>query len=91
MNIEKIADFVSKNSTGKDKFIKIDFKNRAAVYAHFLTESNDFQDLSAKNFWRVVTDKQFDDYSVSKSLNFARIFHGSDFTKLSMKNTEVKG
>jgi len=91
MNIEKIADFVSKNSTGKDKYIRIDFKNRAAVYAHFLTESNDYKDLSAKNFWRVVTDKQFADYEVSKSLNFARIFHGSDFTKLTLKHNEVKG
>jgi hypothetical protein len=91
MNIEKIADFVSKNATGKDRFIRIDFKNRAAVYAHFITESRDYQDLSSKNFWRVVTDKQFESYAQSKSLNFARIYHGSDFTKLSMKSVEVKG
>lgn len=88
MNSEQIQDFLTNKVTGKNKYVKIDFKTRHSVYGLFITETKDYKDLSSKNFWRIVTRKHFDEYSKSRSLDFSRIFNGSEFTKLSLLTEE---
>jgi len=84
MNTEQIQGFLSTKATGKNKYVKIDFKTRQSVYGMFVTETHDYKDLSSKNFWRIVTSKNLEDYNKSKSLSFTRIFNGTEFTKLSL-------
>lgn len=84
MHSEDIQKFLSTKATGKDKYVKIDFRTRETVYGLFLTEDQDYKDLSSKNFWRIVTRKHFDEYNRSKNPSLARIFNGAEFTKLSL-------
>ena len=88
MNAEQIRNFLEQKVTEARPYVKIDFKTRESVYGLFVTESKDYGDLSSKNFWRIVTRKNFDNYSRSKSLDFARIFNGSEFTRLSLLTDE---
>ena len=88
MNTEQIQDFLSKKLTNKDKYVKIDFKTRDSVYGLFITESTDYSYLSSKNFWRIVTRKHFEDYNKSKNMEFARIFNGSEITRITLLTEE---
>jgi hypothetical protein len=88
MNSEQIKNFLSKNVSTKDQYVKINFQKREAVYGLFVTDEKDYNDLSAKNFWRIVTQKNFDQYSKSKDVNLSRIFNGSEITRLSLLNDE---
>jgi hypothetical protein len=87
MNIEQIELFLNKDkTTNKDKAaqeacVKINFKKRDAVYGLFI-KSRDYDDLKSKNFWRIVTKTHFDQWHKTKDMNLARIFSGSEFTKL---------
>ena len=88
MNAEQIQNFLSKKTTANDKYVKIHFQKRDALYGLFLTEESDFKELSKKNFWRIVTKKHFDEYNRSKDANLSRIFNGSEITRLSPLNDE---
>jgi len=86
MNIEEIEKFLnSKTSTGNE-YIKITFKRREAVYGLFVREHKDYSDLKSKNFWRIVPQSQFEAYQKSKNIGLAKIFHGSDFSRLTVSN-----
>jgi len=61
--------------------IKINFKNRNPIKGFFV-EMKDFDELRAKNFWRVVTEKNFEAWRKTKDINLVKIFSGSEFTKL---------
>jgi hypothetical protein len=88
MNIEQIESFLSAKTKGKEKYVKIDFRKRDSIYGLFITDFNDYKDFSSKNFWRIVTSKHFDAYKKSNSMDLARIFNGSEFTKLSLLTDE---
>ena len=88
MNSEQIQSFLSKNISEKTPYVKISFQKREALYGLFLTGEKDFKDLSVKNFWRIVTQKNFDNYSKSKDVNLSRIFNGSEITRLSLLASE---
>lgn len=87
MNSQQIKKFVETKVTQKDKYVKIEFSKRDPVYGIFIKDA-DYQDLSAKNFWRVVTSKHFDNYNKSRDVNLAKIFNGSEFSKLSLLSDE---
>jgi hypothetical protein len=87
MNSEQIKKFVETKITRKDKYVKIEFSKREPIYGIFVTDA-DYTDLSAKNFWRIVTSRNFDAYNKSKDINLARIFNGSEFSKLSLLSEE---
>ena len=87
MNSEQIKKFVETKVTLKNKYVKIEFSKRDPVYGIFITDA-DYYDLSAKNFWRIVTSKNFDNYNKTKDVNLARIFNGSEFSKLSLLSEE---
>ena len=88
MNSEQIQSFLSKNISEKNQYVKISFQKREALYGLFLTSEKDFKDLSLKNFWRIVTQKNFDKYSKSKDVSLSRIFNGSEITRLSLLTSE---
>ena len=62
MTSEQIKKFVETKITQKDKYVKIEFSKRDPIYGIFISDA-DYQDLSAKNFWRIVTSKHFDHWS----------------------------
>ena len=89
MNIEQIELFLNKDkTTNKDKAaqdacVKINFKKRDAVYGLFI-KSKDYDDLKSKNFWRIVTFTHLEEFNKSNNVNLAKIFSGSEFSKLSV-------
>ena len=87
MNQEQIKKFIESKTTNNNKYVKIEFSKREPIYGIFITD-NDYKDLSAKNFWRIVTSKNFDAYNKSRDANLARIFNGSEFSKLSLLTDE---
>lgn len=87
MNPEQIRNFIATKVTWKNKYVKIEFSKRDPLYGIFLTEA-DYTELSSKNFWRIVTSKNFDAYNKTKDVNLARLFNGSEFSKLSLLSDE---
>lgn len=80
MTSEEIQKFLAKNSSSEG-YVKIDFKKRDAIYGLFVKDG-DFGDLSAKNFWRIVTRTNFEAYKKTKNVNLAKIFNGQEFSRL---------
>ncbi len=79
------SDQISKFLEGKDlvkQAIKIDFKTRNSITGIFL-RSNDYAQMKSKNFWRVVTEAHFTEWKQTSNAGLAKIFNGSEFTKLS--------
>ena len=83
MNVEDIEKFLTKKTTPENNYVKINFKKREAIYGLFIKDK-DYSDLKSKNFWRIVTHTRFDEYNRSKDINLARIFHGSEFSSLTL-------
>lgn len=87
MNPEQIKKFIETKVTAKDGYVKIEFSKREPIYGIFITDG-DYKDLSVKNFWRIVTSKNFDAYSKTRDINLARLFNGFEFSKLSLLSDE---
>lgn len=83
MNIEDIEKFLDKKTTVQNNYIKISFKKRDSVYGLFIKDK-DYVHLKSKNFWRIVTRSQFDEYSKSKNTGLAKIFCGTEFSRLTL-------
>lgn len=81
MNIEEIQKFLDKEKPAKEECVRIDFKKRDPVYGLFV-QSRDYDELKSKNFWRIVTKTHFEEWHKTKDTNLAKIFSGSDFTRL---------
>jgi hypothetical protein len=84
MTIEQIEKFIAGNKEDLKEPAKIFFKTRGTVEGIFIRTS-DFSELKKKNFWRIVSSKNLDDYKTSKDINLSRIFNGAEFTRLSQK------
>lgn len=84
MNTEDIQKFLETKAKGEKSYVKIDFKKRDPIYGLFIVDGSDYKDLSSKNFWRIVTRRNFDEYSKSKNASLAKIFNGAEFEKLSL-------
>ena len=82
MQIEEIEKFLKK-ITPDQQYIKISFKKRDTIYGLFVRDK-DFTYLKEKNFWRIITQSKFADYNSSKDVNLAKIFNGSDFSRLTL-------
>ena len=83
MNIEEIERFLDTKTSVSQNYVKIDFKKRNSIYGLFIKD-RDYVDLKSKNFWRIVTRPNFDVYNRSKDVNLAKIFNGSEFSKLTL-------
>jgi hypothetical protein len=82
MTSEQIEKFFANNPDNSGQTIKIFFKARNTVEGVFIRNA-DYVELKGKNFWRIVTMKNFESYRNSKDVNLTRIFNGAEFTKLS--------
>ena len=89
MNIEDIQKFLDKKTSAGNEYVKITFKKRDAVYGLFVRDNRDYGDLKAKNFWRIVPQSQFNAYHQSMNVGLAKIFSGSDFTRLSVSKNLI--
>ena len=83
MNTEEIEKFLDTKTSPEAQYVKIDFKKRDAVYGLFVKDK-DYVDLKSKNLWRIVTRTHFDEYGKSNNINLAKIFNGTDFSRLSL-------
>jgi hypothetical protein len=82
MTNDEILKFLG-NNFKEDRYIKISFKKRDPVYGLFIKD-RDYENLSSKNFWRIVLRKNFDAYKKSHDVSLAKIFNGSEFSGLSL-------
>jgi hypothetical protein len=87
MTTEQIDNFLKKNNF-ETATIKISFKTRKPHIGRFL-RTEDFNELKAKNFWRIVGEISLDAYKDSGDSQLARIFNGAEFTKLSLAEQQV--
>ncbi|RFM29678.1 short-chain dehydrogenase [Deminuibacter soli] len=86
MNTEEIVKFLSRGeNNGKE--IRIDFKKRVAMSGLFI-KGNDYADLESKNFWRIVSHKNIDQWKLSGDLDLAKIFSGAEFQRLRLAQAE---
>ena len=84
MTIEQIERFMADDRNDQKAPSKIFFKTRSTVEGVFI-QAADFGELKRKNFWRIVSAKNLEDYNQSRDVNLSRIFNGSEFTKLSQR------
>jgi hypothetical protein len=81
MTNEQIDRFLQQNHLDKTP-VKITFKTRKPVVGIFI-KTADYSELKSKNFWRIVGELNIESYRKSKDMNLARIYSGSEITKLS--------
>lgn len=89
MNTEDIQKFLDNKISTGNEYVKINFRKREAVYGLFVKDHRDYVDLKAKNFWRIVPQSQFDAYHQLKNVGLAKIFSGSDFTRLTVSKNLI--
>ena len=82
MTNEQIEKFLQPEYLGKS-CIQINFKTRQSIKGMFI-KLNDYTDLKSKNLWRIVSESKIEAYVRSKDSGLARIFNGSEMTKLSL-------
>jgi len=83
MHTEEIEKFLDTKTSVQNNYVKIDFKKRDSIYGLFVKDK-DYTDLKSKNFWRIVTRPHFEEYNKSKNSNLAKIFNGTEFSKLTL-------
>ena len=79
---EQIAKFVETEQLNNPT-VKVEFKKRNTITGLFV-KLNDYEELKSKNFWRLVTETNLENWHKSKDINNAKMFNGSEFTKLSV-------
>ena len=87
---EQIAKFVETEQLDNTP-VKIEFKKRNTLIGQFV-KLKDYDELKSKNFWRLVTESNLENWQKSKDINSAKMFNGSEFTRLSLlkKKAELK-
>ena len=83
MTNDQIANFLSQKNVNKAS-VRINFKSRNSITGLFII-TNDFTELKHKNFWRIVNKKKIAEYQKTKDESLARIYNGSEITKLSLQ------
>jgi hypothetical protein len=83
MNNDAIAKFCEAKDGFSTNCLRIDLKKREPVYG-FIIAAADYDDLKSKNFWRIVLHSNFQKWKDTGNLDFAKIYNGTEFTKLSV-------
>jgi hypothetical protein len=79
---EMISKFLEPVHVAKTA-IKIEFKKRNTITGIFV-DSADYEDLKAKNFWRIVSEQHIPEWKKTKDNKLAKIFNGSEFTRITV-------
>jgi hypothetical protein len=80
MTNEQIEKFLSGDGKSNN-LVRISFKTRNSIQGIFI-QTPDFNELKSKNFWRIVSEANFEQWKKSKDYNLCRMFNGAEFTKL---------
>jgi hypothetical protein len=67
-----------------NKPVTIHFKGRPPVTGQFI-QTRDFEELKTKNLWRIVNETKLKEFQKTMDNDLARIFNGSDFTRIVCK------
>ncbi|CAN5428855.1 hypothetical protein BH10BAC3_BH10BAC3_31630 [soil metagenome] len=86
MTNEQIEKFLTPEHVGKSA-VRISFKTRNTITGLFI-QMPDYNDLKAKNFWRIVPENNIEGWKKSKDMNLARIFNGQEFTRLAAEKVQ---
>jgi hypothetical protein len=81
MNVEAIELYISSKKS-VEKETTIQFRKRDAIKGIFV-KGKDYDELKVKNFWRIVTATNIENFNKSNDISLARIFNGLDIVKLS--------
>jgi hypothetical protein len=81
MTNDVIQKFLEKQGK-KSNNVNIHFKQRSTVKGVFI-HTADYEELKSKNFWRIVTESNGEEWKRTGNENLARIFNGAEFTRLS--------
>ena len=81
MTNAQIEKFLEQNYLEKAP-VKVSFKTRKPLIGLFI-KTADYSELKSKNFWRIVGEVNIETSRKSKDMNLARVFSGSEMTKLS--------
>ena len=84
---EQIAKFVE-NEQQSNPTVKVEFKKRNTIIGLFVM-LKDYEELKGKNFWRLVSESNLEHWHKSKDINSAKMFNGSEFTKISVIKKKV--
>ena len=77
---DMITKFLEPENLAK-KSVKIEFKKRNTIVGIFV-KSPDYEDLKAKNFWRIVSETHIPEWKKTNDNKLSKIFSGSEFTRL---------
>jgi len=80
MTYEQIEEALKRKNVSS-LFFEIRFKLRSPIKGLFI-KTADYQELSRKNLWRIVHESYMAEYKKTQNENLARIFNGTEFTKL---------
>ncbi|RYZ27060.1 MAG: short-chain dehydrogenase [Chitinophagaceae bacterium] len=80
---------MSKESIPDGKIIRFELKKRDPVRG-LIVQGRDYNELKAKNFWRIVTQTHLAEYNKSQNINLAKIFSGTEFAKLSLVSNKAE-
>lgn len=80
MTNEEIERFMQQKHK-ENKPVQITFRTRKPIRGLFI-KTGDYGELSRKNLWRIVSESHIDSYQASNDIALARIFNGSEFTRL---------
>jgi len=83
MTQEQITAAFRKNSSAESLF-EIRFKTRSPIKGLFI-KTADYHELSRKNLWRIVSEKNIEEFKNTRDETLARIFNGVEFTGIDSK------
>jgi hypothetical protein len=73
-----------KQKNPENRPVTIYFKGRPPVTGQFI-QTRDFEELKTKNLWRIVNETKLKEFQKTMDNDLARIFNGSDFTRIVCK------
>jgi len=79
MTYEQIEDILRRKNS--ELLFEIRFKARNSIRGLFI-KTADYKELSRKNLWRIVSETHIEAYKRTADESLARIFNGTEFTKL---------
>ena len=77
-----IAKFIESGHLAKNA-VKIEFKKRNTILGIFV-QSPDYEDLKSKNFWRIVSETNINEWKQSQDNKLAKIFSGAEFNRITL-------
>ena len=80
MTNDQIENFLQRKNE-KEISTRISFKSLPTINGIFI-RSSDFDFLKGKKLWRIVSETKIEDFLKSKDESLARIYNGTEFTKL---------